>query len=65
MAKANEKNYQEIRRRIFLRRRKLLSSKESLEILQDLNRGMKEFVIEQKRKEKESEADLAKVILNA
>lgn len=62
---SKKKNYRQIREDIFSAKVHRLSDKESIAILTDLNRGMKEFVIEQKRKEKASETLLANVMLNA
>lgn len=59
------KTYRQIREEIFSSKVHKLSDKESIAIMTDLNKGMKEFVIEQKRKEKASEELLANVMLNA
>jgi hypothetical protein len=58
------KTYRQIREEILNAKVHRLSDKASMEIMTDLNKGMKEFVIEQRRKEKASEELLATVMLN-
>lgn len=44
---------------------KVFSAEENLKIIQNLNAGMEDFLYEQRSREKESEIELASVILNA
>ena len=44
---------------------KVYTAEENLRIIQNLNDGMEDFLYEQRSREKESEIELAGVILNA
>lgn len=58
------RNYSQVRARIARRRRTFLSPKERAELMQNLTRGMRAFVLTQKRKESASAAQVNQVLLN-